>query len=330
MLPKFEDPSYPFEGWHASLTFSNVYSSSAAKRWITLVSLVAVSLLFGWSPLLGSISLAIQNDEYTHILLILPIALSLIVFERKLTRKKDDWGLGVSLPFLGLAIVLAACAHEMRGRMPEDVHLAAQMLALVLFWIGTFVLCCGMAAARQVAFPLLLLFAIIPLPRIALDPIIGLLQVGSAWSAHVLFAAVGVPSQQDRILINIPGLTMQVAQECSSIRSSSMLLVTAVALAQIFLNSFWTKSFIALFAIPLSIAKNGLRIFTIAMLGTRVDPAYLHGRLHRQGGILFFIFALACLFAAIRICKRAEGTTPTGLPVRQLLPDANESTIGRS
>jgi exosortase/archaeosortase family protein len=86
-----------------------------------------------------------------------------------------------------------------------------------------------------------------------------------------------------------------------------MLLVTTMVLAQLLLRSPWRKAVVIAIAVPLSIAKNGLRIFTIAMLSTRVDPGYLTGRLHRNGGIIFFGIALAAVFSLVWILRRAEG-----------------------
>jgi exosortase/archaeosortase family protein len=59
-------------------------------------------------------------------------------------------------------------------------------------------------------------------------------------------------------------------------------------------------------AIPLSVAKNGLRIYAIAMLSTRVDASFLHGRLHRQGGFIFFAIALATIFLLLWLLRRSE------------------------
>jgi len=106
--------------------------------------------------------------------------------------------------------------------------------------------------------------------------------------------------------MHIPGLTLEVAPECSSIRSSMMLLVTTMVLAQLLLLSFWRKSIAVVVAIPLSVAKNGLRIFVIAMLTTRVDPSFLTGRLHRQGGVVFFGIALLGIFLVLWILRRNE------------------------
>lgn len=64
--------------------------------------------------------------------------------------------------------------------------------------------------------------------------------------------------------------------------------------------------FIVVMVIPLSVAKNGLRIFVITMLSTRVDFGYLTGRLHRQGGIFFVIMALIAMFGILEWLRRGE------------------------
>jgi exosortase/archaeosortase family protein len=87
-----------------------------------------------------------------------------------------------------------------------------------------------------------------------------------------------------------------------------------MVLAQLLLRSPWRKALVIALAVPLSVAKNGLRIFTIAMLGTRVDPGYLTGRLHHQGGIVFFAIILAAVFALIRILRKREGLSSESTP----------------
>jgi exosortase len=137
-----------------------------------------------------------------------------------------------------------------------------------------------------------------------------LLQQGSAAAAHFLFAVAGVPVEQKGLLVHIPGLTVEVARECSSIRSSSMLLVTTLVLAQLLLRSPWRKALVIAVAIPLSVVKNGLRIFVIAMLSTRVDPSFLTGRLHREGGVIFFLIALGTIFLLLWMVRRGEAEKP--------------------
>jgi len=268
-----------------------------------LALLLAVSLIVGWQPLLRTFALALHADEYTHLLLIIPISLCLIFTERLRLKLALEPGTGLGAGLLAIAIITAGYSRWMTA---FDAQLSVSMLAMVLWWIGSFVFCFGARAARLFLFPLGFLFWMVPIPAPVLNKIIAFWQQGSALSASVLFSAFGIPVTQDGIVISIPGLTLEVAHECSSLRSSLMLIVTSMVLAHLFLRSFWRKTAVVVVAIPLSIAKNGLRIFVIAMLGTRVDPGFLHGDFHRHGGIVFFLAALLVVLLLLWLLNRGE------------------------
>jgi exosortase len=166
------------------------------------------------------------------------------------------------------------------------------MLGLVFWWIGSVILCLGARIARFVAFPLCFLLLVAPLPERALDWITVSLQDQSAVASELLFRAARVPVERDGVVLSIPQLDIEVARECSSIRSSTMLFVATLVLANLFLRSWWRQLLLAAISIPLGVAKNAVRIFTIIELGTRVDPGYLNGTLHHNGGVVFFGFGL--------------------------------------
>ena len=115
---------------------------------------------------------------------------------------------------------------------------------------------------------------------------------------------------QDGIMLSIPGLDIEVAHECSSIRSSLMLIVTTLVLAHLFLRSWWRKVLLVAAAIPLSVAKNGLRIFTIGELGTRVDPGFLNGKLHHNGGVVFLAISVVAVVMLLWILRQTELQRP--------------------
>jgi exosortase len=271
-----------------------------------LAILLAVSLLCGWRVLIDTFALSLRNDEYTYILLILPVSVVLIFLERRSLRKMATLSIRTGTALLAIAALTTCLAWGWSAWLAPDALLSMRMFALVLWWVGAFVLCYGSEAARSLLFPLLFLFGMVPFPQSVVNVIVALLQQWSAWAAHMFFAGFGVPVVQNGVVLAIPGLTVQVAEECSSIRSSSMLLVTTMVLAQLLLRSPWRKALMIGLAIPLSVAKNGLRIFTIAMLGTRVDPGYLTGELHRQGGIVFFGIALIVVLALLWIFRKGE------------------------
>jgi len=285
-----------------------------ARHQAGLALLWAATLLVGWRPLADTFTLALRNDEFTYILLILPVSAALIFLEWRSLRTKLALSVRAGSAFLVIAVLIALSALAWSASLAPDVQLAIRMIALVLSWIGAFVLCFGSRASRLVLFPLLFLFALVPLPNFVLSEVVTLLQHWSAGAAYALFVACGVPVTQDGVLLTIPGLTVQVAQECSSIRSSSMLLVTTIVLAQLVLRSPWRKALLICLAVPLSIAKNGLRIFSIAMLGTRVDRVYITGGFHHKGGIIFFAIALVAIFILLWLLRRGENSSPISAP----------------
>jgi exosortase len=270
----------------------------------------AISLAIWWSPLRSAFSLALHDDQYTHLLLILPVSAALILLDWKSPEPPSRLSAGASSVLLVIAAVVTAVVRWEPVALSSDEQLSVNMLALVVWWIAAFVLCFGARAFRRALFPLCFLFWMVPFPYFVLNPIVILLQKGSAAAAHFLFAAAGVPVEQEGLLVHIPGLTVEVARECSSIRSSSMLLVTTMVLAQLLLRSPWRKALVITVAIPLSVVKNGLRIFVIAMLATRVDPSFLTGRLHREGGVIFFLIALGVVFLLLWLLRRGEEEKP--------------------
>ena len=285
---------------------------SALRLWPLLAFsfLGAVSLAIWWGPLISTFALSLSDGQYTHILLILPISAALIFLDWKSPAPSSGLAVGLSSALLVVAASVSFYLRWSAVALPSDQRLSVNMLALVVWWIAAFLLCFGTAAFRRALFPLCFLLCMVPLPDFVMDRVVILLQQGSAAVAHFLFAVAGVPVAREGLFLFIPGLTVEVARECSSIRSSSMLLVTTMVLAQLLLRSPWRKALVIAVAIPLSVAKNGLRIFVIAMLATRVDPSFLTGRLHHQGGIVFFLIALGAIFLLLWIVRRGDAEKP--------------------
>ena len=291
--------------------------ASGSRRWLNYLFffLLASSLAWWWGPLASTFSQASSDERYTHLLIILPITITFILVDWNRDGKRNAAfsGSQAILP-AGIMVIAVLLSVIVRWKFhpSSDFRLAANMLALVAWWNASFVLCFGTRAFRRTLFPMLFLLWLVPLPDLVLNPAISLLQQGSAATAHFLFAVAGTPVQQRGMLLHIPKLTLEVAPECSSIRSSLMLVVTTMVLAHLLLQTGWKKALVVAFAIPLSILKNGLRIFVLGILATRVDPSFLTGRLHRQGGVIYFLIALAGIFLLIWWLRRTEVAIPKG------------------
>ncbi|HUO24400.1 MAG TPA: exosortase/archaeosortase family protein [Candidatus Aquilonibacter sp.] len=280
-----------------------------------LVVLAAISLILWFTPLRNTLYLALHQDGYTHILLIVPAAAALIFLDRRTLSTNPQWS-AVGIALLAVALALGAIAKWGRINPPSDVRLAISMTGLVLWWIGSFVLCFGLKGLRSFLFPLLFLFWMVPMPAVVMNRTVGWLQQGSAATTQMLFEAARVPVSRRGVDLVIPGIEIEVASECSSIRSSVILVVTTMILAHLFLRSPRRKLLVVATAVPLSIAKNGLRIFIIAMIGTHFDPAFLTGWFHHHGGIFFFLIALAAICVLLWILRRGEERALQRRPLR--------------
>jgi exosortase len=298
------------------LTTSDQASIFRLPPELTFSFLAAISLAIWWKALISTFALALRDGQYTHILLILPVCATLIFMDWKSPEPTTHTNLGIGSGFLVAAVLIIAMARTQTIQLQPDEHLSVNMLALVVWWMGSFIFSFGTRAFQKAGFPLCFLLWIVPFPEFLLNAIIRLLQEGSVASARMLFSVVRIPVAQDGTQLTIPGLTIEVARECSSIRSSLMLVVTTMILAQMLLRSTWRKTIVIALAIPLSVAKNGLRIFVLAMLATHVDRSFLTGRLHHQGGIIYFLIALAVIFLFIAVARRGEErrnvSAPTG------------------
>jgi exosortase len=287
------------------------------KRHAIFVLIVVGCAALYAKPLSALLALCLHADSYSHILLIPFITLYLIFSERNRifqgTYSSILWGAAVIL--VGLAISLVA---NRNFYMIGGEHLSATILGFVFACTGAFLACYGTRAARAAFFPLLFMLLMVPLPEVILSRVITVLQRGSVEVSFLLFKIFGVPVLRRGVLLSVPGVTIEVAKECSSIRSSMALFITCILAARFYLRSFWKQLLFVALSLPLSVIKNGIRITTLTLLSIYVDPGFLHGELHRDGGFVFFFLALVLLWPVLVGLRRSE--TVGGLRASEIGP----------
>jgi exosortase len=284
--------------WNKRVTPRNFY----------FVLIVLGSIAVFWRSLVFLFSTALSNDEYTHTLLILPLVVALLYSERSEVFRRTQYSLlaGFLLPLIvGMFVWLVR--HPL-SLSPSDT-LSLQIAFFASWLVMSFVFCFGTGASRAAAFPLSFLLLIIPIPDVVLERIIWLLQKCSTDVTYLLMKAANIPVVRREFILSLPGVDIEVARECSSIRSSLLLLVLTMMLAHLFFRPTWRQVLLVLLVFPISVAKNSLRIFTIATLGVYVDPSFFTGKLHRHGGILFFLLAVATVTLIVWWLRKSEQDT---------------------
>ncbi len=288
-----------------SSTATRVLTGNSRRRAIFVAFIVISSLTF-YKTLRALIQYSLATDSSSHIILIPFISIFLLYVERQkvFAIPRTSVASGVTLALTG--IILYWLTTRSAFAQEGNWQLSMETLSVVLVWIAGFLLCYGFVAFRAGAFPLLFLLLMVPLPDVILNRAIYALQAGSTEISYLIFRLVGTPVSRHGFLLSVPGVTIEVAKECSSIRSSIALFITCLLAAHLYFRTAWKKVVFVVLSLLLSVVKNGIRITTLTLLSVYVDPGFLSGRLHRQGGFVFFLLALLLLLPVFLWMEKSD------------------------
>jgi len=276
------------------------------KPWLLFTGWLVLSSLLFIKPLVTLVRLSLSQDDSSHLIIIPFLSAAVLWIDRRkvFLQTSVDRSLGAAILTLAGCIGFAfrlASTHSSLG-----MQLTGWILTLAIVWVAGFALSFGRTALKAACFPLFFLLLMVPIPNFLLDRIILALQEGSAWITEVLFDFVGVPALREGLVFHLPNVSIEVAKECSGIRSSMALFILALLVAHFRLKNNWNKIFFVACGLFMMILKNGIRIATLTLLAIYVDPGFLLGRLHHQGGVVFFVLTLLLLLPLLSFLERRE------------------------
>jgi exosortase len=282
-------------------------SSNAFARFVSrqllFVFLCVLTILVFWPVLKPVLELALRDERYTYILAVPTISAAFFYSEKERIFRNCRYcpAIGVPLMLLGVLIFVVS---GMRQSSSGNMTFPAVSMVLVL--VGAFTLCYGLASLRSGAFPVWFLLLIVPIPSSVLDRAVAVLQVGSAELTYFLFRATGVPVMRHGMVMSLPGVDIEVAQQCSGIRSTMALFMAGAVVSRVLLRTGWARVLALLCLAPIGMFRNAVRIVSISLLGVYVDHDFFVGSLHRQGGIPFSLVGFAILIPLVWLLRRWE------------------------
>jgi exosortase C (VPDSG-CTERM-specific) len=292
-------------------------SNSAEAAWSELprsqrvrlagaVSGLAVLTLLFIDPLADLVRLASRDDLHSHIPLVPFVAAYVLYIQHKgraIPYRTSLLG-AIALAVIGAAAVAAALIYA--PQLSAADYLAVMMLGYVSLISSVAFAFLGSEWMSASAFPMAFLLFMIPLPDAAVRELEMASARASADVSALLFTWTGTPLLRDGMLFTLPGIVIEVARECSGIRSSWVLFITSVLAAHLFLVSPWRRLLLIAFVIPLGIVRNAIRILTIGLLSVHIGPHMADSVIHRRGGPLFFALSLIPLFLVMWWLWRQE------------------------
>lgn len=270
------------------------------------ITAVALGLAFV-VPLYELVRLALRDDAHSHVLLI-PFISAYLIWQRRACQPNDtrsSWRAAGIVSALAVLLLVVSLWGWIAPANADD-RLSFVLLSFVGLVFAAAFACLGTGGVRQMLFPLLFLFFVVPLPSPAIVAIERFLQHASAEAAHLFFWLAGETFLRSGLQFRLPGLTVEVAQECSGIRSTMVLFITGLLAGYLFLRTTSRRVALALLVVPLAILRNGFRVFVISALTVHVNPEIIHSPLHHRGGPIFFALSLIPLFLALWLLKCTE------------------------
>ncbi len=208
--------------------------------------------------------------------------------------------------FFLVGVLVYLCCWRFGALLPARYSLEVTVLTFCSFLFAGFVLMYGMESFRSGLFPLLFLLLSAPLPEFLLDRLIWWLQLGSAEVTSWIFYLTRTPVLREGLFFTVPGVTIEIAKECSGIRSTIGLLITCLLAGYLLLRTVPARLALVVAALPVLAVKNGIRIATLTLLAIHVDPGFLFGRLHKDGGFVFFAIGLLILLPVLLWLRKTE------------------------
>lgn len=279
----------------------------ARKQWwgFGLYTLIWIAVFF--TALRDFIQASWSSNLNSHTVLIPFVSAFYIFQERRTIFSSFTPARGASLALFAGGVAAYGFRMLQGGSFSEQSSLALAIFSAYLFILAGFLFFFGGRAFKEALFPLSFLVFMIPIPEAVVGQIVPFLQKGSAAVTGLILNLLGISYVREDLCFQLSRVSVEIAPECSSIRSSLALLITGTVAARLFLDRWWSRLLFVLITIPLALVKNAIRIVTITLLAQYVDMRFLTDHwLHNSGGFVFFLITLALAGGILLLLRSAE------------------------
>jgi exosortase C (VPDSG-CTERM-specific) len=292
-----------------SLTPVELAGPDFRQRLKFLIAAAAVLGICFIKPLMELTRYSLHSELFSYVPLI-PLISAYLIWTRK-DKVRLDWSpawKSAALAFAaGIGLLLDYWWLRHGGWKPAlGDYLAVMMLSFLLLLLSAGLGALGSQTMRSIAFPVALMFFMIPYPTVMLEGINRFFDQASAEAACGFFWIARTPLSKEGLVLHLPGFSLLVAPECSGIHSTLVLLITSLLAGNLFLTTGWKRVVLTAFVLPLAIARNGFRIWVIGELCVHVSPKMIDSPIHHQGGPIFFLLSLIPFFLLLAFLRKSE------------------------
>lgn len=268
----------------------------AAARVLILAALFLLAFYGAVSSLVATWN---GRDDYSHGFLVPLISLYFVWTDRQrlgsITIAPNMAG--------GLFLTLAGTLMNVAGGIGGVV--LVQQISILVIIPGLVLLMLGTRFLKALALPLLYLILMVPV----LDPVIKRIQwpfqLLSAAAASNALTLLGIPVFNHAQYIEMPTITLEVADVCSGVRYLVSIIALTIPLAYFTQRGWKKKGLLFVFAVLIGIFTNILRVFLIG-LWSYFGGTVVHGPMHLFQGLFVSVAGMILLFITAMALSRVQ------------------------
>jgi exosortase len=255
--------------------------------WIT-ISWVSALLAACYAPVLYRLISQWYDDPDMGHGFFVPVIAGYIAWQNRgqlagIAPKPNWWG----------AVIMAWAAIQLYiATLGAELFLART--SLVISIIGAVLLLGGVYYLRVFAFPLFLLFFMVPIPTVIYNALTFPLQLRASEAAEWAIDALGIPIIREGNVLILASQTLNVVEACSGIRSLLTLTFLSLVYGYWAEKRIWVRVMLFVSTIPIAILANAGRV-TLTGVFSEIDPKLAEGLFHEAEGWVIFMVAFAIL-----------------------------------
>ena len=269
---------------NAVLNFPRL-SSSWRTALPPLLMLLALILLLYRDTFAAMAEIWTRSETFAHAWLVPPIVLWLVWRRRAALVDLVP----SAQPWMILPMALAALVWLLGDT--AGINALTQLCATTLLVLAVPAVL-GLAVARQIAFPLMFLFFMVPIG----DFLLPLMMEATADFTVAAVALSGVPVYREGLQFHIPTGAWSVVEACSGVRYLIASFMVGTLFAYLNYRSAWRRWTFVGVAIVVPVVANWLRAYMIVMLGHLSGNTLAVGVDHLIYGWVFFGVVIGLMF----------------------------------
>ncbi len=271
--------------------------------WVPALAIPAAIVFTYWQTIQSLYDQWMNNEDFSHGLLIVPIALYL-AWKKKDTlariRFRTDW----RALFLFVFAILAYTVGEL------GAELFTTRVSMLLFVFATVWLLFGWETFKTLCFPLLFLLLMLPLPGFIYRNMTFPLQIISSKFSVDLLNLFGIMAYREGNVIDMGFTQLQVVEACNGLRFIMPLFTVGILFAFAEPKIWWKRAILVLSTIPFAIGANIIRIAGTGVVSLFWGAKAAEGFFHSFSGWAVFMICFGVFWCLYLLVKKLPGEPP--------------------